>query len=233
MESSYSCDLCQDTGWIMKPQENMAPIAVSCKCREMKKLKAMWMAAGINPELSKLNFSNFEIWNVWSQKARDTAAAYYKDFNNICGDRHNSILLCGQVGSGKTHLCVALALNFIKKEIPVVYMPYRGALTKLKQNIKDEDYYRRELLKYQSCQVLLIDDVFKGKVTEFDINIVFEIVNYRYLNCLPIIVSTEYTVDELLNFDEAIGSRIYEMCKFYTVEIERSKSNNYRLREQE
>ena len=57
----------------------------------------------------------------------------------------------------------------------------------------------------------------------------FEIVNYRYLNNLPLIISTEFTVDRLLDFDEAIGSRIFEMSKNYLVEIE-GKENNYRLR---
>lgn len=191
----------------------------------------MWKAAGINPECSNLTFSNFKVWNRWSQKAKDTAAAFYKDFDNIRRQRNNSILLCGQVGSGKTHLSIALAINFLKRDISVVYMPYREVVTKIKQNIQDHEYYLRELWKYQSCQVLLIDDIFKGKITEFDVNIIFEILNYRYLNYLPIIVSTEFTVEELLSFDEGVGSRIYEMCKFYTVEIERSKDNNYRLRE--
>jgi DNA replication protein DnaC len=36
-------------------------------------------------------------------------------------------------------------------------------------------------------------------------------------------------VEELLSFDEAIGSRIYDMYKDYIVEIETDKGNNYRL----
>lgn len=75
-----------------------------------------------------------------------------------------------------------------------------------------------------------MDDLFKGKINESDINIVFEIINYRYLNHLPIIVSTEFTTERLLAFDEGVGSRIYEMCKAYIVEIEKSRENNYRLR---
>ena len=70
----------------------------------------------------------------------------------------------------------------------------------------------------------------KGKTTESDKNIMFEIINYRYINHLPIIVSSEYDINALLNFDEAIGSRIYEMCKDYLVEIEKDLKNNYRLR---
>ena len=72
--------------------------------------------------------------------------------------------------------------------------------------------------------------MFKGKVNESDINIMFEIINYRYLNFLPIIVSSEFTVENLLGFDQGVGSRIYEMCKDYIVEIEKDVKNNYRLR---
>lgn len=157
--------------------------------------------------------------------------AYYKSFDHIVRSRKNSILLCGQVGSGKSHISIALALNFLKKGIGVVYMPYRDVITKIKQNVRDEEYYQREISKYQGCQVLLIDDIFKGKITEFDSNIIFEILNYRYLNRLPIIISTEFTVERLLRFDEGIGSRIYEMCKDFIVEIEGAVANNYRMRE--
>lgn len=138
-------------------------------------------------------------------------------------------MLCGNPGSGKTHLALAIANNFInKKKLKVIYMPYRDIVTKIKQNMLDEEYYRKTLSKYQTADILLIDDLFKGKVNETDINITFEIVNYRYLNNLPMIISTEYTVDKLLDFDEAIGSRIYEITRDYLVEIE-GKANNYRL----
>jgi DNA replication protein DnaC len=229
-KSCYKCDKCRDTGWILTPRENYAPLAVSCECAEQERLKTQWKAAGINPQVSKETFSNFKVWNESSRKVKEVATSYYKHFNDIRIDRKNSILLCGQVGSGKSHCSIALGLNFIKKNIKVVYMPYRDVITKIKQNMLDEEYYKKSIAKYQTCEVLLMDDLFKGKLTETDINIVFEIVNYRYLNRLPIIVSTEFMVEELLSFDEAIGSRIYEMCKDYIVEVEKDKGNNYRLK---
>ncbi|WP_042263821.1 ATP-binding protein, partial [Clostridium butyricum] len=159
----------------------------------------------------------------------DKAVQYYKAFNTIREDRRNSIMFCGNPGSGKTHISLALANNFLKKGIRVVYMPYRDIVTKLKQNMIDEEYYKKTLSKYQTCEILLLDDLFKGKVNETDVNIMFELLNYRYLNQLPIIVSTEFNIDRLLSFDEAIGSRIYEMCKDFVVEITGTE-NNYRLR---
>mgnify|MGYP004696269157 FL=1 len=109
-------------------------------------------------------------------------------------------------------------------------MHYRDVITKIKQNMIDEEYYRRSISKYQTCEILLIDDLFKGKVNESDINIIFEIINYRYLNFMPVIVSSEFSVDKLLDFDEGVGSRIYEMCKDYIVEVEKTVLNNYRLK---
>ena len=44
----------------------------------------------------------------------------------------------------------------------------------------------------------------------------------------PIIISTEKTPDELIKVDEALGSRIVEMCKGYTVVFKNAQ--NYRLR---
>ena len=50
--------------------------------------------------------------------------------------------------------------------------------------------------KVQKCKSILIDDLFKGKVTESDINIMFELLNFRYFNKLPVIVSCEWMLIE-------------------------------------
>lgn len=201
----------------------------SCKCRDMAIAKAQWTAAGINPEKSNQTFTNFQVWNKSSETAKKTAMSYYKIFEEVRNSRRNSIMFCGQVGSGKTHLCIALALNFIKKGCKVVYMPYRDVITAIKQNMLDEEFYKKQLSKFQNAEILLIDDLYKGKINDSDINIMFEIINHRYLNQMPIIVSSEFTTERMLNFDEAIGSRIYEMCKDYIVQID-GLENNYRLR---
>lgn len=229
-QTLYNCPICRDTGWILKPQKNGMDIAVSCECRNKEILHRQWKASGINLENRNRTFTNFEEWNEHSKLAKEVAIAYVKDFSNIRLHRNNSLLLCGQVGSGKTHLALATALNLIDRHNLVVYMSYRDVVTDIKQNMLDAEYYKKKLAKYQRCQVLLIDDLYKGKVTESDLNIMFEIINYRYLNYLPIIISTEYAIDVLLSFDEAIGSRIYEMCKEYIVQIPKNIKNNYRLR---
>ena len=61
-----------------------------------------------------------------------------------------------------------------------------------------------------------------------DVNIMYEIVNYRYFKNLPILTTSEKTVDDLIEIDEAIGSRLYEMSKNYLAEMVGDKLN-YRI----
>lgn len=226
----YKCEKCHDRGWIIIPREHAQALFVRCECQNVNKVKGQWKESGIKVDMCKYTFSNYKVWNDFSRKAKDSASSYYVKFEVIRYSRHNSIIFCGQVGSGKTHLAVALSLNLLESGLNVVCLPYRDVVTSIKQNMLDGDYYANIINRYQVCDVLLIDDLFKGKINESDINIMFEIINYRYYNCLPIIVSTEFTVDKLLSVDEGVGSRIYEMCKRYVVEIPKKIENNYRLR---
>lgn len=227
-QSKYKCEQCKDTGYIVIPQEISQPIMKQCQCLKEEKIERQWRNSGIDPNNNEQTFGNFTIHNEVSKRCKDTAIKYFRDFRDIENDRRNSLLLCGQSGCGKTHLTIALGKNLINKGVSVVYMPYRDTITKIKHNILDNEYYRKQLSKYQNCQVLLIDDLFKGKINDSDINIMFEIINYRYMNHKPTIISSEFTVGRMLNFDEAVGSRIYEMCRDYVVQIE-GKENNYRL----
>lgn len=156
------------------------------------------------------------------------AKSYSKNFEEIRVTRKNSMMFLGQVGSGKTHLAIAISNLLLDKGIGVIYMPYRDSITNLKQSILDEENYQREISKYKNAQVLLIDDLFKGRITESDVNIMYEIVNYRYFKNLPILTTSEKTVDDLIEIDEAIGSRLYEMSKNYLAEMVGDKLN-YRI----
>ena len=98
---------------------------------------------------------------------------------------------------------------------------------------------RAEILKgFKSAQILYIDDLYKtGKAadgssnpTGADIGLAFEIINHRYINHLPTIISTEKTAQELVEIDEATGSRILEMAEGHIYSIGRDMKRNYRLR---
>ncbi|MGL4740723.1 MAG: ATP-binding protein [Sarcina sp.] len=225
--SEAVCDKCNGTGFVFNDKKDSY---ARCECYKIARVKEMWERSGISLNDMDKNFKDFIPWNNSVAEMKEISMQYYKEFEAIRYKRKNSLLLCGNPGCGKTHLELALANNFVKnKGIKVIYMPYRDVITSIKQNMLDENNYLKKIAKYKECDLLLIDDLFKGKVTDSDINIMFEIINYRYLNNLPMMISTEFNSDKLLNFDEALGSRIIEMCKDHMKEVV-GRENNFRLR---
>ena len=225
----YECSKCKDTGYLFRTDENGVEIACRCECIAIRQARDIIKRSGISTEFQKKSFDDF-LTKEDSRlvNAKTKAMLYVRHFVITEHDRYNSIMFYGQVGAGKTHLGMAICSELMKSGVPVIYMAYRNAVTRIKQNIIDEKSYHRELNQYTSARVLYIDDLLKGRLTETDINILYDIVNYRYMNNMPIIISTEKAPKELLEFDEAIGSRLIEMCRGNIVQLQ-GKDLNYRL----
>jgi DNA replication protein DnaC len=137
--------------------------------------------------------------------------------------------LLGQSGCGKTHLCCAVSNKLIEEGAEVIYMVWNNAVKELKRNATDDETYSKLFDKYANAEVLYIDDFFKGKITEADITIAFEIINYRYNNpdCVTII-SSELLLPDLFNVDEAVAGRILERCGENVIQIKPDINKNYR-----
>lgn len=225
IQDSYNCSKCKDTGIIYDAKTNTARI---CECQEKVRYQKMLQASGISEQFLKIGFKEFKTKTEFQKIAKAQATSYVKNFEQIEKERNNSIAFLGNCGTGKTHLSIAIANNLMAKNIGVLYMPYREVITRIKQVITDEFEYARVMNKYKTARVLLIDDFAKGKTTESDINIMFEIINFRYLNRKPIILSSELLQDDLLDFDEAVGSRLIEMSKGRIIES-KGIENNYRI----
>ena len=216
-EKIYECQICKDSGFVMKIMEDGYEYATPCKCREIKMAKDRLKRSGLAKEFTYKSFENYVTGdNAQLIDAKKTAERFAASIDEGKVNEAHSLLLCGQVGAGKTHLGTA------------IYMGYREEMTSIKSKILDEEAYSKEINKFKNAPVLFIDDFLKGKITESDVNVIYEIVNYRYNNKLPVIISTEKTLDELINFDEAIASRLIEMCTGYIV-VFTGKELNYRL----
>lgn len=231
-EVKYKCSKCKDEEGILTRNEAGYEVWRDCECKAIRQVERAIQASKITPEFRQKTFANFDLSQV-SPFVRDAYAVaheYAQEFDSIRKARRNSVALLGRPGSGKTHLLMAVANTLLQRGIRLVYFPWVEGFNSLKTDFAELESKIRVL---QTVPVLYIDDACKGRVTptDFQREQLFAIVNYRYLNNLPIMVSAERDFNQICAIDEAMGSRLREMCKGHTATITGGIELNYRLRE--
>lgn len=219
------CPICRNKGDIEYVNANGNIACYMCECMERRSAKRQIMSSGMEQILERCTFETYVTNEQWQKLALSTAQRYA---DNPAG----WFIACGQVGSGKTHLCAAICGKLLTNGYNVRFMPWREESARLKAMVNAPDY-AHQLAPIKTAAVLYIDDMFKtqsdANVTTGDVNLAFEIINYRYNNALPTIISTEKTRRELMAIDEGTGSRIIEMCGSNVIEIARSAEKNVRI----
>lgn len=166
--------------------------------------------------------------------ARLFAKAYIEGKNDGTG-----LLLIGGVGSGKTHLAAAI-INAI---LDYIYIPDEeaeaaerycrdsdgccfgmrfvstlGLLEEIRASYDNSEDTQEIMRRYKTAKLLILDDMGAEKPTEWVRERLFDIIDYRYNECLPLIITTNATVEELRQrLGGRICDRIRAMCATYTV----------------
>lgn len=235
----FNCDKCNNRGYIAEPRlvnGSWYEMHCECNCQATRKAINRLMKSGLKNIIKDYTFGKYEAETDWQKTLKSKAIEYAKNPNRAW------FFIGGQVGCGKTHLCTAISAFFLKQRKRVRYMLWRDDVTKIKSSITDAKAYEELVTGYKTAEVLYIDDLFKtgkdqsGNVqppTAADIQVAFEILNYRYNNKdLITIISSERDIHKLLDIDEALGSRISEMSfdNGYGFNIKPDRKKNHRLK---
>ncbi len=227
LKDGYVCSKCKNKGFVYKIRNNEI-ISSHCECRQVRKSINILKQSGLMDFVDSKRFDNYEVTEEWQRKIKDKAISF------INQDDVKWFYIGGQVGSGKTHLCTAICSHFLNEGKPTRYMLWTEVAKQLKANVND-DSYMDIIQPYKDVEVLYIDDFFKVKSgqmpTGADVNIAFEILNSRLLSKDKItIISSEFTLNELLEVDEGTISRIVEHAKNFAINIGKDTTKNYRLK---
>ena len=229
----YDCPVCQDRGVVVNIVEYTARV---CHCQEQKRNERLFASSQITPAFRAKSFGNFTLTGRSPAVCRMLGAArsYAEQYHNLKDTPCNWLVLLGEPGCGKTHLSMAVANLLYVQKVQLLYFQHIEGINELKEAIREkgEDGIAEKLRSMKKIELLVWDDLFKTSSNDqprkFDIEIAFETLNYRYLNLLPTIISSEHTPEQLLSIDKAIGSRIMERGKGH-MEVVEGMNNNYRL----
>lgn len=229
--TGYDCGKCLNRGSIAIPKADGGLSFRRCDCMRIRRCIWKMEKSGLKNIIRSMTFEAYKDTEPWQTKVKQGAIAYAEHTEGW-------LLFCGQVGSGKSHLCTAVCRHLLLAGNEVHYMPWRDEIAQLKALSLDSEHRYKVLSDLKNAQILYIDDLFKtGRAadgscnpTSADIGLAFEIINYRYINNLTTIVSTEKMPQELIEIDEATGSRIIEKAHGHTYLISRNPRRNYRIR---
>lgn len=230
----YNCDKCKNKGIILIAKEYdglWQDIQKDCECMKIRRNIMNLKKSGLENVVSDFRFDKFKVEKPFQELMLNTAKDY------LDNGEGKWLAFLGASGSGKTMLCSAVAIEFLRRGKEIKYMLWKDDSRKIKNNNFDGDGTLIEY--YKSVEVLYIDDLFKtGKTngeyqnpTAGDINLAFEIINNRVARKKVTIISSENTIDELFDIDEATAGRIKQMCGKYCLNISKGEGKNYRKRE--
>ena len=233
------CPVCRNKGVIMTSQETATGFwetrVRECKCMATRRSIRRLVRSGLKDVTSTYTFRRYEATEEWQKRLKEAAIRYVQD---IRAGETGWLYVGGQSGCGKTHLCSAVAVQLLKDGMDLRYMVWRDELRKLKA-VANSPEYTEMLDAWKTVRVLYIDDFFKAarnqygrmQPSEADVRIAFELLNYRSNDKqLLTIISSELSLDEIADIDEATAGRIAQHAAGHCLTVAPDRGKNYRLK---
>lgn len=195
--------------------------------REVLRIKAGKYQAGksgIGKRFIGKTFDNFNVTDK-TQKAYDACKAFATNYKE--GETSKGLKLFGSYGCGKTHLVSAIIHKIGENYVDSTFINVPELLVKIKQSFgNDEVNFDWMIEKAKDASLLILDDLGAEKSSDWVREQLYVIINRRYEDMLPTIVTTNCTTAELVDrLGERTVSRLIEMTDAYKI-----TADDYRLK---
>jgi DNA replication protein DnaC len=161
-------------------------------------------------ELSHLTFENFKPRGHFDLPPRqaDTLEAAYNHARQFAQHLEGWLVLQGGLGCGKTHLAAAIANFAVSISVPTLFITVPDLLDSLRFTFNDPAAsFEERFEQIRSAPLLVMDDFGTQKTSLWAQEKLFQIINYRYINRLPLVLTTNLSDED---FEERIRSRLQD-----------------------
>lgn len=216
------CEICKGVGFILTRDEENREYAKKCDCFNKKWSDEMFKKSEVGN--NNFSFENFKREKEWQKYIYHKAKSYAENYKN------RWFYINGQVGAGKTHICVAILRHIGESGgVTFKYISCNEELDRLKMEFfANNECYQSRMDSLKNIGILYIDDFFKRPPSEFDKDKIFELIKYRYTNNKPCIFSSEKSLKEIFELDKSMESRITEKANGYIINLAEDLQKNQR-----
>lgn len=204
----------------------IVPIVCKCKKEQLEKSKLRELNRERQDRLKRLfkcslmdekfKIETFEKWDhsKGNKKMFEIGIKYCENFLEV-KKNGAGFLIYGPPGNGKTFLSNCIANRLLQKEVPVICVSINALLERIQStyNSFGKEGESDILKTLANADLLIIDDLGTEQKTDWALTKIYNIVDSRYRNGLPLIISTNKQLEELKSiYHQRTVDRLFEMC---------------------
>lgn len=178
--------------------------------------------SGLGKRFQLRRFDTFEV-------TADTEPAYRAciSFCDSFTNESKGLRLIGDYGTGKTHLVASIIHKLAEKGVPGMFVVVPELLRAIRNGYNGDGKNAEKLIQAaETAPLLVLDDLGAEKPTEWVQEQLFIIINKRYEEMLPTLITTNCTMAELI---DRIGRRSADRLLEMTTPIN-IKAADYRMK---
>jgi DNA replication protein DnaC len=183
----------------------------ACDCRsgeQRARLQERLFSQSRLDELQGLSFETFKPKGHigTSEIEQKSIEGAFNRARHYAGKLDGWLLLQGGIGVGKTHLAAAIANQAVAQGVPTLFLTVPDLLDELRAGYSDGDLgFPERFEQVRSAPLIVLDDFGSQYATEWAREKLFQILNHRYINRLPVVLTTNLALEEI---DPRLSSRI-------------------------
>lgn len=173
----------------------------SCRFEEIAQLNQNKLYALSNlKELRKLTFENFKSRGRVGlrPKQAESLELAFNQAQQFASNLNGWLVLKGIYGSGKTHLAAAISNFVVDLGIQSIFLTVPDLLDTLRFTYDNpNESFENKFEEIRNAPLLILDDFGTQNATEWAQEKLFQIINYRYINRLPLVITTNMLLKDI------------------------------------